>query len=110
MEIRCKKGDCKHNTGCSCRAKGVEITRGTVSCNSYVKDDLKENLIIRNGNIFDIVDELVPANTHNVPLQCRQRNCLYNKSEKCCANGITVIEGETPDGEEDAECATFIEG
>lgn len=109
MEIRCKKGDCTHNTGCSCRAKNIDIEKNTAACGSYVKDDLKENLIIRNGNLFDVADELVPGNTNNIPLDCHQRGCLYNKKEKCCANGITVIDGETPDGKEDAECATFIE-
>lgn len=106
MEIRCKKGDCKHNTGCSCCAGTVEIER-VVTCGSYVKDDIKEALMIENGNIFEVAEELVSKNIKDVPLACRARNCLYNKSDKCSANGITVIDGEVANHEE-AECATFI--
>ena len=105
MEIRCKKGNCKHNTGCSCSAKFVEINRG-VACSSYQMDEIKENLMIENGNIFEIAENLVAKNLKDVPLECRVRNCLYNQQDKCHANGITVICG----GDDDADCATFIEG
>ena len=109
MEIRCKKGDCKHNTGCSCSAKGVEISRG-VECNSYVKDEIKKDIMIENGNIFQVAEELVPKNLKNVPLECRARVCLYNKQDLCHANGITVIDGEKENKNiECADCATFIE-
>ena len=104
MEIRCKKGDCKHNTGCSCSARSIEISRGTGCC-SYRKDQVKENLIIENGNIFEISEELVTRNLKSVPLDCRAKNCLYNRNELCCANGITVIDGNNHDN---AECATYI--
>ena len=107
MEIRCKKGDCSHNTGCSCSAKTVEIGRA-VNCHSYHKDEIKKNIMIENGNIFEVAEELVPRNLRNVPLACRMKSCLYNNSELCCANGITVIDGETA-GAEDAECATYIQ-
>ena len=103
MEIRCKKGNCKHNTGCSCSAKSVEVSRGVV-CNSYENDELKEDLMIENGNIFEVAEELVARNLKNVPLVCRVKNCLYNRQETCHANGITVI-----DGDDSADCATFIE-
>ena len=107
MEIRCKKGDCKHNTGCSCDAKSIMIERGSVTCASYVKDSLKENLIIENGNIFQVAEELVERNTNNVPLECQQRSCLYNKDLQCLANGITVIDNDAK-ADCNAECATFI--
>jgi hypothetical protein len=104
MEIRCKKGNCKHNTGCSCCAHTVEISRA-VECNSFVKDEIKDDLMIENGNIFEIAEELVPKNLKNVPLACRARNCLYNKQDQCHANGITVID---TDSNKNAGCATFI--
>lgn len=107
MEIRCKKGDCKHNTGCSCEAASVEIARGT-ECNSYEKDEIKEELIIENGNIFEVAEELVSKNLKSVPLECRARDCLYNRKDECHANGITVINCDE-DGDEEADCATFCE-
>jgi len=107
MEIRCKKGNCKHNTGCSCSAKDVEISRGT-ECNSFVKDEIKDDLMIENGNIFEVAEELVPKNLKNVPLECRARNCLYNRQDMCHANGITVINTDD-ESDEEADCATFCE-
>ena len=107
MEIRCKKGNWRHNTGCSCSAHTVEITRGE-HCSSYTKDELKENLMIENGNIFQVAEEFVPKNLKNVPLECQAKSCLYNDQGKCHANGITVIDGES-DGCEDADCATYCE-
>jgi len=64
--------------------------------------------MIENGNIFEVAEELVSKNIKDVPLACLARNCLYNKTGKCCANGITVIDSETAEYEE-AECATFIQ-
>ena len=107
MEIRCKKGNCKFNTGCSCAANEVEIGRG-IECNSYTKDEIKDNLMIENGNIFEIAEELVPKNLKSVPLQCRARNCLFNRADICHANGITIIDGGG-DNKNRADCATFCE-
>lgn len=103
MEIRCRKGDCTHNTGCSCMAKEIMVTRQG-NCMTYQKDELKESLIIENGNLFEISSELVAKNLRNVPLKCRASNCLYNRSKECHANGIFIIDDENL-----AECATFIE-
>lgn len=105
MEIRCKKGDCKHNTGCSCSAKDVTIDK-TTHCNSYNKDEIKENIIIENGNIFKVAEELVPKNLKDIPLACQAKTCLYNKQELCIANGITVISCENKN-HANADCATF---
>jgi hypothetical protein len=112
MEIRCKKNDCKHNTGCSCSAHKVEIDRG-IECNSYVRDPLKKNLIRDCGNIFAVAEEKIDANVKSVPLACRAKSCLHNKEEKCHANGISVIDTTKKKplpvggGSDCAACATF---
>ena len=103
MEIRCRKGDCIHNTGASCMARDVLVDRRS-KCSSYNSDPLKKNLIIQNGNLFEISEELVTKNLRDVPLNCRARICIYNNGGDCRANGIFVIEGD-----DDAPCATFIE-
>lgn len=103
MEILCRKTDCTYNTGCSCKANGIDVDRA-FRCATFTKDDLKEALIIENGNLFEVSEELVPKNIRNVPLGCRARNCLYNREEKCYANGISII-----DDSDEAECATYIE-
>jgi len=109
MEIRCRKCECVHNTGCSCRAKAVKICKDTADCETYSKDDLKESIIIENGNIFQVAEGLVAENTRNVPLVCSATECLFNKKENCIANGILVA--DTPPvtrGEGyGACCATF---
>ena len=102
MEIRCRKGDCAYNNGCSCNAKAIDVTRG-IACETYIKDELKKSLIIQNGNLFEVSEELVARNLRNVHLKCMAKGCLYNQDTKCQANGISVI-----DNEDDAECATFI--
>lgn len=112
MEIRCRKGDCAYNTGCSCSAKCVEVDKAA-DCKTYHRDELKKSLIIENGNLFEISEELVAKNLRNVPLTCRATNCLYNRGRLCHANGISIIDDfrGDPDGgtETCAPCATYIE-
>jgi aspartate carbamoyltransferase regulatory subunit len=80
------------------------IDRG-IHCDSYVKNPLKTDLIIEHGNIFDVAEKIVPSNLRNVPLECMAKTCLFNKEERCHANGITIV-----DESENADCATFCEG
>ena len=103
MEIRCKKCDCVFNTGTSCNAAHITVN-DEGDCSTYCCDKLKQNLIIENGNLFEVSAELAPRNMRNVPLMCHATNCLFNRAKACYANGITVI-----DSDDDAGCATFIE-
>lgn len=103
MEIRCKKDDCKHNTGCSCRAGEIRIDRGE-HCASYVRNQLKDNLIRENGNIFAVADDMAKQHLRTVPLACCAKECIYNKERRCHANGITVVDGKN---DTCADCATF---
>jgi len=84
-------------------AKSIEVSRET-DCESYECDELKKSLIIENGNLFEISEELVAKNLRDVPLSCNARHCLYNRDRKCNANGISVI-----DEHGDAPCTTYIE-
>jgi len=102
MEIRCRKCNCTHNTGSSCRAKAVKICKDTAECVTFNRDAAKQEVIVRNGNLFNATKDLSKRNTRNVPLTCSATNCLFNKRENCIANGILVTE----DG---ASCATFTE-
>jgi len=102
MEIRCRKCNCVHNTGSSCRARAVRICEDTAECETYRKDDAKESVIVKNGNLFSASKNLSKKNTLNVPLKCSATECLFNKKENCTANGILVEE-------HGASCATFIE-
>ena len=100
MEIRCRKCDCTHNTGSSCRARAIKICKDTAECETFKKDNVKEEVIIRNGNLFKASKSLPAKNTRNVPLSCKATECLFNKQENCIANGILVEE-------DSACCVTF---
>ncbi|MDR0462350.1 MAG: DUF1540 domain-containing protein [Christensenellaceae bacterium] len=103
MEIRCKKENCGHNTGCSCKAGSINVDKAT-HCDSYSPDLLKEELTEQHGHIFQVAESKVKRNLKNVPLQCNATGCLFNKEKRCNANGITVI-----DDKGKADCATFCE-
>lgn len=109
MEIRCRKGDCTHNTGSSCRAKAIKICKDTAECETFQQDDIKHSIVIENGNIFEAAENLKAANTRNVPLSCTATDCLFNKSKDCIANGIVVVDDGATEEKCGASCATFCE-
>ena len=117
MEIRCRKCDCVHNTGSSCRAKTVNIADDTAECDTFLKDSGKHGATVRKGKLFESAKHLKPTNTRSVPLVCRATNCLFNRRENCVANGICVVDdtsislGKKPATRDNcgASCATFIE-
>ncbi|MCL2621969.1 MAG: DUF1540 domain-containing protein, partial [Firmicutes bacterium] len=90
MDIKCKRLDCTHNSGCSCSARSINITRATL-CNKYASSDHKAALLKINNNLIEASAELSPQNLKDVHLVC-DSPCLYNKCGKCYANGITVID------------------
>jgi hypothetical protein len=69
---------------------------------TFEPDALKQEIIVKNGNLFEASKDLSKKNTRNVPLTCSATNCLFNKRENCIANGILVTDNS-------AECATFTE-
>ena len=105
MEIRCGKEDCKHNTGCSCNASDIIISKAT-HCESYECNLLKDKLISENGNIFSVAEDMAPQYLQNVPLECMKKDCIYNKQEACHASGIRIINGDNDDC---ADCATYCQ-
>ena len=114
MEIRCRKANCAHNTGSSCRARAVRIDKKTAACETYAPQDGKDSLAIEKGKIFRVAERMPGKNTNDIPLRCCARNCLFNRQERCIANGITVLDdiapGKTPSIHADkATCATFVE-
>ena len=95
-------------------ANNIEIDR-IIHCKSYVPNELKNNLMRENGNIFAVADEKVNANLKNIPLECNAKQCIYNKGQRCHANGIAVIDGATGESETEtpsakADCATYCGG
>jgi len=113
MEIRCRKCDCAHNTGSSCRARTVHIHEHTAECDTYAPDCAKHAVTVQKGTLFRAAKSLPPKNTRNVPLACAAHECLFNKRENCIANGICVVDDAalaTTGTGCGASCATFIGG
>lgn len=105
MDLRCNKTNCKHNCKYSCNASEVHIAKNT-DCRTYDRDFGKDktNLQDVSRDMFEIAPEIA-AFKHNDKLKvaCNAK-CVFNKSGRCNANGITVLENNIK-----GFCGTFIE-
>lgn len=90
--------DCVHNDCYNCGAKKITVNRLT-DCTSYEKSAAKSNSALFEAGI----DFAASDNSVDTHVACTA-NCLFNRSDICIANGITVM-GEK---EDDALCMTFI--
>ncbi len=96
-DLKCGQKDCKYNHGYCCCAKDIAVSDGT-ECTTYQKCDNCKKPDTEAAAEFSKPDFSVDtAVTCNAP-------CLFNRSTKCIANGITVSTAD--DG--CAECLTFI--
>lgn len=109
MEIRCRKCDCAHNAGSSCCARKVNICKDTAACATFIHDDNKPGITVKDGNIFHAAKNLTSKNARNVALTCDAQDCLFNKDHDCIANGICVIDSGATDYKCKASCSTFVE-
>lgn len=89
MDIRCRKTDCKFNEGLTCCSKKILITNKNF-CDMYEKG--KEKIDI-SKQIFSENPPKIKDYQHikNKNLTCKT-DCLFNCSECCVANGITINE------------------
>lgn len=94
-DLKCGQKDCRFNHGYSCCAKNVAVSQGT-TCTTYEKSTA--------SNKAEMSAEFMkPNNSVDTQVSC-SAPCLFNHSDKCIANGITVSTAD--DGT--AECLTFI--
>lgn len=97
-DLKCGQKNCKFNHGYSCCAKDIAVSSGTCCTTYQFAEGQSQNLNTESAAEFAKPDYSVDtAVSCNAP-------CLFNHSEKCIANGITVSTDE--DGL--AECLTFI--
>ena len=104
MDIKCRKTSCSHNKGYTCVAHNVLIGEHA-ECNSFDCDITKLGQDY-SKNMFEADTEHYNNSRHmkNVALSCERESCLFNKDNRCVANGITVLdEKDTP------QCGTFIQ-
>lgn len=104
MDLRCTKTDCEHNHKFACMAKNIDVAKNT-ECKTYKKDNAKETKDLQDisRDMFEIAPD-VAHYKHNdkMCVDCSAK-CVFNKSGKCNANGITVLEEK-----DNASCGTFI--
>lgn len=104
MDIKCRKTSCLHNNAYTCRASKVNIGIGT-ECDSFEADENRKAEDF-SKNMFEADTENYANSRHirEVDLTCDKAECLFNKENRCSANGITVID----EGKGQTMCATFI--
>lgn len=97
-DLKCGQKNCKHNHGYCCCAKDIAVSSGT-ACTTYEpKADAGKNV-----NTESAAEFAKPDFTVDTSVSCNAP-CLFNRSSKCIANGITV----STDDNGCAECLTFI--
>lgn len=96
-DLKCGLKECKFNKGYCCCAKSIDVS-GYTDCLTYSPDEKKRS------SVFEAADDFVPANyAVDTNVHCTAK-CMFNRDNKCIANGITVM-GQ---GEAEAVCLTYI--
>ncbi len=94
-DLKCGKKNCTFNKGYCCCAREIEVAKNT-DCLTYEPTD-------KNPSMFEAGSDFVKADySVDTSVGCNA-DCIFQKGNKCIANGITVM-GES-DG---ASCLTFI--
>ncbi|MCX4312683.1 MAG: DUF1540 domain-containing protein [Clostridia bacterium] len=96
-DLKCGQKNCKYNHGYCCCARNVSVSSGT-ACTTYEPADNELNLNTESAAEFSKPDFSV-----DTAVKC-DAPCLFNRAQKCIANGITV----STDDSGCAECLTFI--
>ena len=104
MDLKCKKLNCKYNNCFACMSKNIKV--GTnCECVTFEKADRLDEKQKQDvgATMFETAPDIHPYR-HNklVGIKC-DANCLFNKNNDCCANGICVCEDKSH-----ATCATYI--
>lgn len=94
-DLKCGKKMCKFNKGYCCCAKKIEVAK-TTDCLTYSPTE-------KNFSDFEAGEDFVKADySVDTSVGCNA-DCIFQKENKCVANGITVM-GE----KSSATCLTFI--
>jgi len=99
-ELRCGRRDCGYNKAYECRADKIMVD-AAADCKTYAPNEGK----VKNDNIMYEagMDNYFAEPSGRTEVDCEACSCLFNRAEKCIANGISVISES-----DDAKCASFI--
>ena len=96
-DLKCGLKECRYNKGYCCCSKNVAIDSRT-DCATYSPDEDKRRAT------FEAASDFIPANySVDTAVACAAA-CIYNKSGKCSAHGITVMSSDR----ERAACLSFV--
>lgn len=97
-DLKCGLKNCKFNKGYCCCAKEIYVDCHT-DCLTYLPDQ-KQGI-----GMFEAGTDFVPARYDvDTKITCDAK-CIFNKDNKCVANGITV----TSEDRHQASCLTFVQ-
>ncbi|MBR2967626.1 MAG: DUF1540 domain-containing protein [Clostridia bacterium] len=94
-DLKCGKKSCKFNKGYCCMARKIEVAKST--------DCLTFEPVEKKHSMFEAGSDFVKADySVDTSVSCNA-NCIFQKSNKCVANGITVMGDNNC-----ANCLTYI--
>lgn len=96
-DLKCGLKGCKYNQGYCCCAKEINVDRHT-DCLTYTPDENKRKGMFESGSDFAKANYSVDTG-----VTC-SANCIFNRDNRCIANGITVMGKDR----NQAECLTYI--
>lgn len=96
-DLKCGTRQCHYNKGYCCCSKCICVSENG-ECKTFENDENKHK------SMFETSNEFTKANySVDTDVSC-SADCVFNKSGKCFASGITVMrEPDSP-----ASCLTFI--
>jgi hypothetical protein len=103
-DLKCALKECRYNQGFSCVADKISVDE-SAHCKSYkVSGEKLANTMFEIGS-----DSMKPNYSVNTDVHCSAGGCLFNRNEKCRANGITVLgDSNFQTREKRADCASYV--
>lgn len=96
-DLKCGLTDCRHNKGYSCVSREICVDHDT-DCKTFSKNPKPRDVM------FEAAGEFTKPNySVDTRVSC-SADCVFNKSDICVANGITVMS----DRDSGASCLTFM--
>ena len=97
-DLRCSMNNCAYNKSYLCRAGRIGVT-DEANCATYSPGRPKKD---DNNVMFEAGMDGFSQTIQEPKVGCLAETCLFNSSEICTANGISVISENR-----EAVCATF---
>lgn len=102
MDLKCNKLNCVYNDNFACKSRSIDVA-DTTECLTYEKDEEKKTVQNVPDTMFETTPKVSPFRHKNkIGIYC-EADCIFQKSNYCTANGITVLNAQR-----EGICGTFI--